>query len=142
MMPWLLLDCDEEAASIGRDKEKALLLSKYSLCNMQHYEEPFLEEMDWMDSEIRHWLNNEFLEECFVKLRGTIVSCHLKDIRLKPEYTFQLEECACGDGTLNIELYARLATAESPHMPMIIEHLSTDKEYVSSVKYVKTILEA
>ena len=65
MMPWLLLDCDEEAASIGRDKEKALLLSKYSLCNMQHYEEPFLEEMDWMDSEIRHWLNNEFLEECF-----------------------------------------------------------------------------
>ena len=90
----------------------------------------------------RFFFSEEFLEECFVKLRETIVSCHLKDIRLKPEYTFQLEECACGDGTLNIELYARLATAESPHMPMIIEHLSTDEEYVSSVKYVKTILEA
>lgn len=90
----------------------------------------------------RYFFSEEFLEECFVKLRGTIVSCHLKDIRLKPEYTFQLEECACGEGSLNIELYARLATAESPHMPMIIEHLSTDEEYVSSVKYVKTILEA
>lgn len=65
MMPWLLLDCDEEAALTGRDIEKALLLSKYTLCNMQHYEEPFLEEMSWMNSEIRRWLNNEFLEECF-----------------------------------------------------------------------------
>ena len=65
MIPWLLLDCDEEAVLIGRDKEKALLLSKHSLCNMQHYEEPFLEEMDWMDSKIRLWLNNEFLEENF-----------------------------------------------------------------------------
>ena len=88
----------------------------------------------------RYFFNEEFLEECFVKLHGTIVSCHLKDIRLKPEYTFQLEECACGDGTLNIELYARLASSEAPDMPMIIEHLSTDEEYVSSVKYVKTVL--
>ena len=46
----------------------------------------------------RYFFSEEFLEECFVKLRGTIVSCHLKDIRLKPEYTFQLEECACGCG--------------------------------------------
>ena len=68
------------------------------------------------------------------------MSCHLKDIRLKPEYTFQLEECACGEGALDIELYARLATAESPHTPMIIEHLTTDEEYVSSVRYVKSVL--
>ena len=61
----------------------------------------------------------------------------LKDINLKEEYTFQLEECACGKGTLDIGLYARLATAENPRMPMIIEHLSTDEEYIESVKYVR-----
>jgi len=59
------------------------------------------------------------------------------DIRLKEEYTFQLEECPCGDGILDIGLYARLADMENPDMPMIIEHLSTDEEYDSSVRYVK-----
>ena len=59
---------------------------------------------------------------------------HLKDIRLKEEYTFQLEECACGKGTLDLELYAKLATVEDSDMPMIIEHLNTDEEYIESVK--------
>ena len=85
----------------------------------------------------RYFFNDEFLRECFQKLHGTIVSCHLKDIMLKQEYTFQLQECACGEGTLDIELYARLATAENPRMPMIIEHLTTDEEYVASVRYVR-----
>ena len=87
----------------------------------------------------RYFFNDEFLEECFQKLRGTIVSCHLKDIRLKPEYTFQLEECACGQGSLDLPRYLRLATAENPCMPMIIEHLTTDEEYISSVRYVREI---
>ena len=85
----------------------------------------------------RYFFNDEFLGECFQKLHGTIVSCHLKDIMLKQEYTFQLQECACGEGTLDIELYAQLASAENPRMPMIIEHLDADEEYVSSVRYVR-----
>lgn len=85
----------------------------------------------------RYFYNDEFLEECFQKLHGTIISCHLKDIMLKQEYTFQLEECACGKGTLDLERYVRLATDENPCMPMIIEHLTTDREYVESVRYVR-----
>lgn len=54
-----------------------------------------------------------------------------------PEYTFQLQECACGEGTLDIKLYVQLATAENPRMPMIIEHLTTDEEYLASVQYVR-----
>ena len=37
------------------------------------------------------------------------------------------------------EMYIRLATAEDPQMPMIIEHLTTDREYSDSVAYVKSI---
>ncbi len=85
----------------------------------------------------RYFYNDEFLKECFQKLHGTIVSCHLKDILLKQDYTFQLQECACGKGTLNIELYTQLATKENPHIPMIIEHLTTDEEYMTSVQYVR-----
>jgi L-ribulose-5-phosphate 3-epimerase UlaE len=96
-----------------------------------------LDVVNMITSPRRYFFNDEFLRECFEKLHGTIVSCHLKDILLKPEYTFQLQECACGEGTLDINLYAQLATTENPRMPMIIEHLTTDEEYVASVQYVR-----
>ena len=48
-----------------------------------------------------------------------------------------LEECACGKGTLDLELYAQLATKEDPRMPMIIEHLGSDEEYLESLSYVQ-----
>ena len=99
-----------------------------------------LDVVNMITSPKRYFYNDEFLEECFQKLHGSIVSCHLKDIRLKPEYTFQLEECACGEGALDIKRYTQLATAEAPDMPMIIEHLTTDEEYVASVKYVHHII--
>ena len=99
-----------------------------------------LDVVNMITSPQKYFFNDEFLHECFEKLKGTICSCHLKDIRLKEEYTFQLEECACGQGTLDLELYARLADVENPDMPMIIEHLTTDEEYATSVKYVRNRL--
>ena len=88
----------------------------------------------------RYFFNDLFIEECFEKLDGRICSCHLKDVLLKQEYTFQLEECACGQGTLDIGRYANLASAQDPDMPMIIEHLDTDSEYRDSVMYVRNRL--
>ncbi len=41
---------------------------------------------------------------------------------------------------LDIPLYAQLASAADPGMPMIIEHLDTDEQYAGSVGYVKSIL--
>lgn len=126
-MPWMIPSSPDEYLRLIEDVDRAEFGTHLDVVNM-------------ITSPKRYFYNEEFLEECFQKLHGSIVSCHLKDIRLKPEYTFQLEECACGEGALDIKLYAHLASAESPRMPMIIEHLTTDEEYVSSVKYVKSIL--
>lgn len=98
-----------------------------------------LDVVNMITSPERYFFNDRFLEECFTKLKGTIVSCHMKDVRLREEYTFQLQECACGEGALDLSLYARLATNENPCMPMIIEHLDTDEEYEQSVRYVQQI---
>lgn len=87
----------------------------------------------------RYFFNDNFLRECFEKLGDKILSCHLKDIKLKEEYTFQLEECACGEGSLDIPLFIKLASEQNKAMPMIIEHLHTDEEYVASVKYVQSL---
>ena len=123
-MPWMIPSSPDEYLQLIDDVDRTEFGTHLDVVNM-------------ITMPRRYFFNDEFLEECFEKLRGTIVSCHLKDIVLKQEYTFQLEECACGKGNLDIERYARLATEENPCMPMIIEHLNTDEEYVASAQYVR-----
>ena len=122
-MPWMIPSTPDEYLKLIEEVDRTEFGTHLDVVNM-------------ITSPQKYFFNDEFLHECFEKLKGTICSCHLKDIRLKEEYTFQLEECACGQGTLDLELYARLADAENPDMPMIIEHLTTDEEYATSVRYV------
>ena len=123
-MPWMIPSSPDEYVRLMEAVNREAFGAHLDVVNM-------------ITSPDRYFFNDRFLEECFAKLKGKICSCHLKDINLKQEYTFQLQECACGKGTLNIELYAKLATAEDPQMPMIIEHLTTDEEYIQSVEYVR-----
>ena len=126
-MPWMIPSGPDEYLRLIEDVDRPEFGAHLDVVNM-------------ITSPERYFFNDRFLEECFSKLKGKICSCHLKDINLKQEYTFQLEECACGKGTLDLELYAKLATEENPEMPMIIEHLTTDEEYLESVKYVRNRL--
>lgn len=85
----------------------------------------------------RFFFPEEFMDNVFDLLGNRIKSCHIKDIRLLEGYTFQLEECGCGEGVFPLEYYAKLINKVDENMPVIIEHLSTDDEYVKSMKYVK-----
>lgn len=124
-MPWMIPSTPDEYLRLIKDVDRPQFGTHLDVVNM-------------ITSPEKYFFNDRFLEECFVKLGSTIISCHLKDIRLKEEYTFQLQECACGEGTLDIEKYVQLANAANPQMPMIIEHLDTDEEYAESVAYVKS----
>lgn len=85
----------------------------------------------------RYFFSDDFQKECFDKLRGRICSCHLKDITLLQPFTFMLREVMCGEGELNLELYATLATREREEMPLLLEHLATEENYLKSLKYVQ-----
>ncbi|MBP5317444.1 MAG: sugar phosphate isomerase/epimerase [Bacteroidales bacterium] len=126
-MPWMIPDSPQAYLKLIEAVDRAEFGTHLDVVNM-------------ITSPRRYFFNDEFLQECFSLLKGTICSCHLKDIRLKEEYTFQLEETSCGAGILDLELYAALADAENLCMPMIIEHLDTDEEYISSVAYVRSRL--
>jgi len=126
-MPWMIPSSPDEYLRLIKDVNRKEFAAHLDVVNM-------------ITSPDRYFFNDEFLKECFSKLKGKICSCHLKDIHLKEEYTFQLQECACGKGSLNLELFAELATKESEKMPMIIEHLTTDEEYLDSLKYVQARL--
>lgn len=91
---------------------------------------------NWISSPERYFFHETFMEECFEKLGPCIKSCHLKDVSLQKEATFQLKEVPCGQGGLSLETYAHLAEKCSPDMPMIIEHLKSSEEYIESMKYV------
>lgn len=126
-MPWMIPTGPEEYLRLLRDIDRLSAGVHLDIVNMINCPERF-------------FYQERFLKECFSKLAGKICSCHLKDIRLREEFTFQLEETACGRGSLNIELYCDLASREREGMPMIIEHLHTDEEYIESLRYVRTRL--
>ncbi len=122
-MPWMVPTGPDEYLRLIRDVDRSAFGVHLDLVNM-------------INCPQRYFFADEFMEECFEKLRGKILSCHLKDIRLLPQLTFQLKETACGDGSLHLEKYAQLASGEDAGMPMIIEHLHSDGEYLQSLGYV------
>ena len=81
-----------------------------------------------------------FIDWCAVVLGDKIKSCHIKDIHLKDEYTLQLEECAPGQGEFPLRHYVEKMHALDPDMPIILEHLNTDEEYIRYMNYLKEVL--
>ncbi len=123
-MPWMIPTSPDAYLQLLKDVNREAFGVHLDLVNMINCPE-------------RYFFTEQFMEECFDKLHGRICSCHLKDIVLLENYTFQLRECACGEGVLPLERYAQLATAEDSKMPMIIEHLQSDEDYLQSLCYVK-----
>jgi sugar phosphate isomerase/epimerase len=85
----------------------------------------------------RYFNANEFIDECADLLGDRIRSCHIKDVHLREEYTFQLEECAPGQGEYPLRYYASRMNQIDPDMPIILEHLNTDEEYFTYMDYLK-----
>lgn len=123
-MPWMVPSGPDEYLNLIRDVDREAFGVHMDLVNM-------------INCPQRYFFADEFMEECFEKLKGKVLSCHLKDIQLLRPFTFQLKESACGDGSLHLEKYAEFASLENPQMPMIIEHLNSDEEYLQSLEYVK-----
>ena len=73
-------------------------------------------------------------------LGSRIRSCHIKDVHLKEEYTFQLQECAPGEGEYPLRYYAQKMSGIDPDMPVILEHLNTDEEYIRYMNYLKEVI--
>ena len=88
----------------------------------------------------RYYEAEAFVDRCAELLGSRIRSCHIKDVHLKEEYTFQLEECAPGQGEFPLRYYVQKMTGFDPDMPVILEHLNTDEEYIRYIDYLKEVL--
>lgn len=123
-MPWMFPTSPEEYLKLMEDVNRDAFAVHMDVINMINTPE-------------RYFRPDRFVTHCFDLLGDKIKSCHLKDILLGQEFTFCLKECACGAGTFCLERYAELASAADPDMPMIIEHLNSEQDYIDSVAYVR-----
>ena len=126
-MPWMIPTSPDEYLHLLQDVDRDGIGIHMDIINM-------------INTPQRYFFPEEFLQECFDKLGDRILSCHLKDIRLLDDLTFQLKESACGEGTFPILSYLKLADKYNKDMPMIIEHLETDAQYLESLAYIKNLL--
>ena len=126
-MPWMIPTGPDEYLRLIQDIDREAFGVHLDVVNMINCPE-------------RYFNSDDFLEECFDKLAGLIRSCHVKNIRLEPTLTFKLQETGVADGSLNLRHYLELADKEDSDMPLIIEHLTTDEEYILALRYVRSLL--
>ena len=93
--------------------------------------------INMISSAERYFKAEEFIDECAQKLGTCIKSCHIKDVHLNERYTLRLEECGPGDGEFPLRYYVQKMHELDPDMPVILEHLQTDEQYLNYLAYLK-----
>lgn len=93
--------------------------------------------INMINSADRYFHPEEFIDECAELLGKHIRSCHIKDVHLSEKYTLRLEECGPGDGEFPLKYYAEKMHEIDPEMPIILEHLNTDEEYIRYMGYLQ-----
>ena len=126
-MPWMIPTGPEDYVRLIEDVNRDRFAVHMDIINMTN-------------SFDRYYKPEVFVDRCAELLGSRIRSCHIKDIHLKEEYTFQLEECAPGKGEYPLRYYVQKMSSLDPDMPVILEHLNTDEEYIQYMNYLKEVL--
>lgn len=93
--------------------------------------------INMINSADRYFHADEFIEECIDLLGDSIRSCHIKDVHLNRRYTLRLEECGPGGGEFPLKKYVTRINSIDPEMPVILEHLEKDEDYIKYLGYLK-----
>ena len=123
-MPWMIPTGPKDYAKLIDEIDRDRFAVHMDVINM-------------INSIDRYFNAEEFVDECVEILGTKIRSCHIKDIHLAEKYTVRLEECAPGGGEFPLRYYVARMNEIDPDMPVILEHLSTDEDYLKYLGYLK-----
>ncbi len=123
-MPWMIPTAPEEYLNLLEAVNRDRFAIHMDIINM-------------INSADRYFHAEEFVDKCFELLGEKIRSCHIKDVHLSEKYTLRLEECAPGKGEFPLRYYAEKINGIDPDMPVILEHLSSDEDYLKYLGYLK-----
>jgi sugar phosphate isomerase/epimerase len=100
-----------------------------------------LDPTNLINSPARFYDNAGLLRECFAKLGPHIKCCHAKDITLGAELTVHLAEAIPGRGALDYRVLLTEMDRLHPDTPILVEHLSEDREYAAAVAHIRSVAE-
>ncbi|MDR1400001.1 MAG: sugar phosphate isomerase/epimerase [Treponema sp.] len=77
-----------------------------------------------------YYRSGDIARDCVRRFGDRIVSCHVKDVRLRePSMTVILEEVLMGTGNIDLKAFMRQIEGLSRAIPFMLEHLNTEAEY-------------
>lgn len=120
MLPWSAKQYSQFLKDVDRNHCKVHM----DICN-------------WVKDSYSYTHQEELIGEAFGILGKDIVSCHIKDIRLKLGSCVILEEVPIGTGELRLNSYLKQINKLNPDMPVLIEHLKEMEEYDHAFKWLK-----
>ena len=128
-MPWMHPDSPEDYLKMLKDIDREAFGVHLDIVNMISDPQKYL-------------FNEQFTNEAISLLGEHIKSCHIKDVLLENHLTVSLKEVPCGEGGINLKNYIKQIDRLNRDMPVIIEHLQIEEEYVKAIKYINGIKEA
>jgi sugar phosphate isomerase/epimerase len=95
-----------------------------------------LDPVNWVSSPQRYSGNADLIRESVAKLGHAVVAVHAKDIVLRPALTVHLDEVRPGLGGLDYRTLLRELDRLDPDLPLLLEHLPNEDEYLAAATYV------
>ncbi|MCR5329651.1 MAG: sugar phosphate isomerase/epimerase [Lachnospiraceae bacterium] len=123
-MPWMIPTGPQDYLHLIEEVDRDRFAVHMDIINM-------------VNSADRYFNPEAFVDQCAGLLGKRIRSCHIKDVHLDGRYTLRLEECAPGCGEFPLKYYVKKMHEIDPDMPVILEHLSSDDEYIRYFEYLK-----
>ena len=89
-----------------------------------------LDPVNILNSPDRCFNNGKLIKECFDKLGGDILSCHVKDVTLLPSaFPLGIEQCRAGTGLVDYRTYLSELNRLPPDTPLLTEPMPGMQEY-------------
>jgi sugar phosphate isomerase/epimerase len=123
-MPWALPDSADTYLSLIKAIDRPQLAVHFDPVNM-------------VSSPRMYYRNGDMIRDFIAKLGPHIRCCHAKDIRMDSKLTVHLAETLPGTGQLDYRAFLTEIHRLNPQIPIIIEHLDTEQEYLEAFAYVK-----
>lgn len=98
-----------------------------------------LDPANLISSPQRYFANGEFIRECFRALGPSIRSCHAKDVVLHPRQIVHVDAVRPGLGGIDFRTFVAEVDRIDPDMPVLLEELDTEEEYVLAADYLRGI---
>ena len=126
-MPWMVPDSPESYLDLMKQVDRPGFAVHMDAVNMMSSPKTLL-------------FCREFLDHAFALLGPYIKSCHIKDVALEKRLTVVMPETPCGTGSFDLRYYIKLIDALSPEMPVVIEHLPNEEDYLAAVTYLQKLV--